>query len=305
MQACLVATTELPYSDNEMDKELIPEMVFIQGGFVQVGTDITPPLRSIEDRLYFLPKKQIELKDFYFAKTTIPMRLYRQFLVETGYGINIKNMQDNNVAEKYLISDMSPAIFMNWYEAVLFCNWLSRKEKLEPVYLLDEQAVRRSSEDDHFSTKVVWNQNANGYRLPTFVEWDYAILSEGTLVDEMKKNPWEGLVITGGSVYDRINTILDGGYKNKFGIFVYFGGVNRYGVYPTIGEFTWEPGNSKYSSFYKKDEISKERKDITSGFFGEIRTFRSVSFSSCYGIFNTLASWEGGFITIRVVRNAE
>ena len=219
MSACSIVATEFPFDKKIIERDLLPEMVFIPGGLVQVGTNDKPEY----SRYYCLPKKETRLNAFDISKTVIPMRLFKQFLAETSYSYYTGNLEDMGPVEKYLVSDMSPAIFMNWYEAILFCNWLSRKDKLEPVYMLDEQAVRRSGEGDHFSTRVVWNKKANGYRLPTIAEWDYAILSEGTLVDEMKKNLWKGLIVLGkDSRYDRINTIEEGGFKNRFGVLAYF-----------------------------------------------------------------------------------
>ena len=50
---------------------------------------------------------------------------------------------------------------MSWYDAVEFCNRLSKKAGLEPAYSIDGRNVE-------------WNRNANGYRLPTVGEWQYA-----------------------------------------------------------------------------------------------------------------------------------
>ena len=63
-----------------------------------------------------------------------------------------------------------PVENVSWCDAVLFCNKLSEMEGLEPVYVLPQPF----SNDDDWSKKVKWNQNANGYRLPTEAEWEYA-----------------------------------------------------------------------------------------------------------------------------------
>jgi len=54
-----------------------------------------------------------------------------------------------------------PVIGVSWLDAVEYCNWRSRKEKLEPAYTIS-------------GTTVTWNQKADGYRLPTEAEWEYA-----------------------------------------------------------------------------------------------------------------------------------
>ncbi len=48
-----------------------------------------------------------------------------------------------------------------WLDAVRYCNALSEKRGLKPVYTIDGEAVR-------------WDRRANGYRLLTEAEWEYA-----------------------------------------------------------------------------------------------------------------------------------
>ena len=61
----------------------------------------------------------------------------------------------------HFIGDSLPVEKVSWYDAVEFCNKLSKKDGLEPVYSINGRTVE-------------WNRNSNGYRLPTVEEWQYA-----------------------------------------------------------------------------------------------------------------------------------
>lgn len=54
-----------------------------------------------------------------------------------------------------------PVENVTWLDAVRYCNALSLRRGLEPAYVINGEAVR-------------WDRKANGYRLLTEAEWEYA-----------------------------------------------------------------------------------------------------------------------------------
>ena len=69
-----------------------------------------------------------------------------------------------------------PVEGVSWYDAIEFCNKLSEKYGLTPAYTIDkeQQDPNNQSASDTLKWLVTVNRNANGYRLPTEAEWEYA-----------------------------------------------------------------------------------------------------------------------------------
>ena len=114
-----------------------------------------------------------------FETVKIPGRNLRVLRTEVTQGLYASVMGEN---PSYNKGATLPVEQVSWYDAIMFCNLLSEKEGLTPVYAVDgETDTTKWNYTPHKGyniggsvTRVTQNTKATGYRLPTVEEWQYA-----------------------------------------------------------------------------------------------------------------------------------
>ncbi|WP_030543136.1 SUMF1/EgtB/PvdO family nonheme iron enzyme [Streptomyces albus] len=66
-----------------------------------------------------------------------------------------------------------PVESVSWWDAVRFCNALSRREGLTPAYRLPAAGAATGTGAET-AGEADWDPSADGYRLPTEAEWEHA-----------------------------------------------------------------------------------------------------------------------------------
>ncbi|NLW18679.1 MAG: SUMF1/EgtB/PvdO family nonheme iron enzyme [Candidatus Cloacimonetes bacterium] len=122
----------------EQEPKIALEMVFVEGGNFQMGSNSLP--------LSEKPIHKVTISSFWIGKYELTQKEW-------------KEVMNNNPSNRK--NDNLPVINVTWYDAVEFCNKLSINEGFTPCY-------------SGSGSSITCDWNANGYRLPTEAEWEYA-----------------------------------------------------------------------------------------------------------------------------------
>ncbi|MGB7327223.1 MAG: SUMF1/EgtB/PvdO family nonheme iron enzyme, partial [Rubripirellula sp.] len=126
-----------------------------------------------EKRVYKLTE------DVWFAMQPVTRRLYKEFLDDPELLADDETKKeayrpDGNMPVELQGNLDSPISNIDLRHAASFCNWLSKKNGLQPVYSYD--ADRDKKQDDGFyHNPWVPDLQASGYRLPKWVEYNVAV----------------------------------------------------------------------------------------------------------------------------------
>jgi len=115
----------------------------------------------------------VSLSDFYFSRFEVTQA---EYLAVMGINPGSHNSEDGNPLNH-------PITNVSWFNAIEYCNRRSLQEGLIPAYSYDEGTDYGSNPDDWpvgwntndaNHTNVSFNWSANGYRLPTEMQREFA-----------------------------------------------------------------------------------------------------------------------------------
>lgn len=266
--------------ENEVSMMEIPKsFVLIEGGTFQMGSPETESWRSDDETQH-----TVTVSNFYMSQYELTQEEYEKVM-----GNNPSNFSGSNL----------PVDNISWLDAVSYCNARSESEGLRPVYTIDGQ-------------NVSWDRSANGYRLPTEAEWEYACRAgtvtpfhTETSISAEEANYYghypymiednyfsQGNLDTKPGEYRQTTVAVNSFAPNAFGL---------YNTHGNVGEWVWD----YYGEYPKTEETDPAGPDS-----GMLRVYRGGGWNdfaknmrSAYRA--TLAQDKGSFnIGMRLALNA-
>jgi len=219
-------------------------------------------------------QRQVTVSSFYMGKYEVTQSEYQEVM-------------GNNPS--YFIGQNLPLEQVNWFDSVEFCNKLSEKNGLTPVYTIDEN-------------NVSWDREANGYRLPTEAEWEYACRADtatpfytgdNITTDDANYDGNRPFGSNARGIFRQITTPVGSFPPNPFGLFDMHGNV---------AEWCWD-----WNTEYARGEQTNPAGALT----GYYRVFRGGSWNHSANFLRSgcrsgnIPTIRGYYLGIRLVRNSD
>lgn len=154
-EIAFISSNDNNISDLENMQKVNDNLIILEGGSFMMGSPLSERQRCDDEVLH-----EVIINPFYVDPYEVTQKDY-----QTVMGKN----------PSYFKGEDLPVENITWYDAIEYCNLLSIKRGLTPVYKIENNIVK-------------WDRSANGYRLLTEAEWEYAARSLTTTVFNSKNH---------------------------------------------------------------------------------------------------------------------
>lgn len=249
---------------------IIEGLAAIHGGTFTMGSPVSEAWRMADETQH-----EVTVSDFQIGLYEVSQAQYASLMEQ-----NPSAMQGEDL----------PVESVSWIDAIRYCNALSEQEGLEVAYSIE-------------GNTVAWNRSANGYRLPTEAEWEYACragssspFNTGGNVTAIQANWYTNYPYIdgeGGGTYNRRTVPITNYDPNAWGL---------YNMHGNVGEWCWD-------SFGAYNTLPEDNPAAT-----ENGRFRTVRGGSWFDVGKHLrsayrsvlpADYKADNIGFRVARNAD
>jgi branched-chain amino acid transport system substrate-binding protein len=191
----------------------IYDEIFVQGGTFQMGSEdaTDPPANSVSVLSFWMMKTEVTQGDFIAVAGYLP------------HGFE---------------GDRLPVSGLSWYQAVSYANVLSEHDGLARAYTID-------------GTSVSCNWSADGWRLPTEAEWEYAARGGALSIE----SSFAGSNVPGNVAWYAGNSNAGNtGDDRRVGM----KGANELGLYDLSGnvwEWCWDSHRDYAEAYYQPQDV--------------------------------------------------
>ena len=242
---------------------ILPEMELIYGRTIAES----------EEEGVFIEGRTVTLGDFWMGIYEVTQAEYESIMknqtveiAEEEYVLNSnpsKNTEQNLATDE--VQENRPVENISWYDAVYYCNALSNKTGKICAYKIEIAEIDRTGSIT--SATVELDITANGYRLPTEAEWEFAARSGGLVAATDWSYKYSGSNKIDSVCWDNFNSSRK---SHQVGL----KSPNRLGLYDMSGNVAeWCHDFYHYIS-------QTEETNPTGTLHGDFKVFRGGSFDS-------------------------
>jgi sulfatase modifying factor 1 len=221
-------------------KNLVLQMVKVEGGKFLMGSPDENKIAENDEQ----KQHEVTVGNFEINKLEVSVWEWKEYCKKTK-----KQMPAKQV---WGINDNYPITNIAWNDAVNYCNWLSKQDGYKPVYTFA-------------GPNIICDFTANGYRLPTEAEWEYA--AKG---GKKSKN----YIFSGSNISNEIAWQQNSSDKRPHAVGTKL--ANELGIYDMSGN-VWEWCYDWYNKDYYKSE---DGNNPTGPIRGEKKSVRGGSWDS-------------------------
>ena len=257
----------------------------------------------------FIKDKVIPIGSLWVCDHEVTQGEYEQYCCYTG----APSSDDFGKGSDY------PVYYVSWYDAIVYCNLRSEAEGLTPCYSLNgindaknwtgiktvTEGGKTKYSCSYTESISAWDEitcdwNADGYRLPTSAEWEYA--ARGANLNSTEQKIYSGTDGTNGDLDNYAWHAENSGGKTHTVKGKLPNALNLYDMTGNVSEMCWDwhPADNtlrsvRSSGFSETHKLNAIGSVLPYGRYNYIgfRVVRSASFHSLLVTFDTTSNYPG------------